>query len=86
MPRFPAPCFLPRRRLAQHFVNNIWACCSTFPFYRVTVRGREGERQGRQGEGGGGGAVRVGCMEWVRGGQACRWGLWSEEQLGTQVL
>ncbi|GFR45352.1 hypothetical protein Agub_g6721 [Astrephomene gubernaculifera] len=29
------------RRLAQHFVNNIWACVSTAPFYRVTIEGRE---------------------------------------------
>eukprot|EP00198_Chlamydomonas_reinhardtii_P005380 XP_001694716.1 lysophosphatidic acid acyltransferase [Chlamydomonas reinhardtii] len=24
------------RRLAQHFVNNLWACASTAPFYKVT--------------------------------------------------
>ncbi|KAG2423964.1 hypothetical protein HXX76_014903 [Chlamydomonas incerta] len=29
------------RRLAQHFVNNLWACASTAPFYRVTIIGRE---------------------------------------------
>lgn len=29
------------RRLAQHFVNNIWACVSTSVFYPVKVEGRE---------------------------------------------
>ncbi|KAG2434449.1 hypothetical protein HYH02_012279 [Chlamydomonas schloesseri] len=29
------------RRLAQHFVNNLWACASTAPFYKVTIIGRE---------------------------------------------
>jgi 1-acyl-sn-glycerol-3-phosphate acyltransferase len=29
------------RRLAQHFVNNLWACASTTPFFRVVVEGRE---------------------------------------------
>ncbi|GLI70468.1 hypothetical protein VaNZ11_015378 [Volvox africanus] len=29
------------RRLGQHYVNNIWACISTGPFYRVTIEGRE---------------------------------------------
>ena len=29
------------RRLAQHFVNDLWAAASTAPFYRVTVVGRE---------------------------------------------
>jgi 1-acyl-sn-glycerol-3-phosphate acyltransferase len=29
------------RRLAQHFVNNLWACASTAPFFRVTVEGAE---------------------------------------------
>ncbi|KXZ44091.1 hypothetical protein GPECTOR_74g705 [Gonium pectorale] len=33
--------FDKHRRLAQHFVNNIWACVSTSLFYRVTVEGRE---------------------------------------------
>ncbi|PNH07460.1 1-acyl-sn-glycerol-3-phosphate acyltransferase 1, chloroplastic, partial [Tetrabaena socialis] len=28
-------------RLAQHFVNNIWACVSTSLFYPVTIVGRE---------------------------------------------
>jgi len=26
------------RRLAQHFVNNLWAMASTGPFYSITVR------------------------------------------------
>lgn len=29
------------RRLAQHFVNNVWAKVSTWPFYRVQIVGRE---------------------------------------------
>jgi 1-acyl-sn-glycerol-3-phosphate acyltransferase len=29
------------RRLAQHFVNNLWACASTAPFFGVEVEGRE---------------------------------------------
>jgi 1-acyl-sn-glycerol-3-phosphate acyltransferase len=29
------------RRLAQHFVNNLWACASTMPFFRVSVEGLE---------------------------------------------
>ncbi|GBF88021.1 1-acyl-sn-glycerol-3-phosphate acyltransferase [Raphidocelis subcapitata] len=29
------------RRLAQHFVNNLWAIASTTPFYGVTIVGRE---------------------------------------------
>ncbi|KAI8468957.1 MAG: hypothetical protein J3K34DRAFT_425405 [Monoraphidium minutum] len=29
------------RRLAQHFVNNLWAIASTAPFYRVTIKGAE---------------------------------------------
>jgi 1-acyl-sn-glycerol-3-phosphate acyltransferase len=29
------------RRLAQHFVNNLWAIASTVPFYGVTIKGAE---------------------------------------------
>uniref|UniRef100_A0A383WDN4 1-acyl-sn-glycerol-3-phosphate acyltransferase n=1 Tax=Tetradesmus obliquus TaxID=3088 RepID=A0A383WDN4_TETOB len=29
------------RRLAQHFVNNLWAIASTTPFYSVQIEGRE---------------------------------------------
>jgi 1-acyl-sn-glycerol-3-phosphate acyltransferase len=29
--------FDKHRRLAQHFVNNVWAKVSTFPYYRVEV-------------------------------------------------
>jgi len=29
------------RRLAQHFVNNLWAMASTWPFYGVEIEGRE---------------------------------------------
>lgn len=32
---------LPPRRLAQHFVNNLWAIASTTPFYSVKIIGRE---------------------------------------------
>ncbi|KAK9808655.1 hypothetical protein WJX72_001338 [[Myrmecia] bisecta] len=32
--------FDKHRRLAQHFVNNIWAKVSTWPFYRVRIDGR----------------------------------------------
>lgn len=32
--------FDKHKRLAQHFVNNIWATISTWPFYRVSVEGR----------------------------------------------
>lgn len=31
----------PPRRLAQHFVNNLWAIASTTPFYSVKIIGRE---------------------------------------------
>ncbi|CAL8469963.1 g9505 [Coccomyxa elongata] len=33
--------FDKHRRLAQHFVNNIWAKISTFPYYGVEIIGKE---------------------------------------------
>lgn len=36
----PAVAALDRhRRLAQHWVNNVWAKVSTFPFYRIEIQG-----------------------------------------------
>lgn len=29
------------RRLAEHFVNNLWAIFSTIPFYSVQIIGKE---------------------------------------------
>ena len=33
--------FDPKRRRAQHFVNDWWAKASTAPFYRVRIVGKE---------------------------------------------